>query len=46
MAVPVMPGSEFDANWEHAAGRTCFERTIDPDLYPPREKVDKPIPAR
>lgn len=20
-------------NWEHEAGRTCFERTIDPDLY-------------
>lgn len=24
-------------NWRHAAGRQCFERTIDPDLYPPRE---------
>ncbi|MEK7176549.1 MAG: DUF5671 domain-containing protein [Patescibacteria group bacterium] len=22
-------------NWEHAAGRHCFERTIDPDKYPP-----------
>lgn len=21
--------------WWHGAGRTCFERTIDPDLYPP-----------
>lgn len=21
--------------WEHGAGRTCFTRTIDPDLYPP-----------
>lgn len=21
--------------WEHAAGRTCFDRTIDPQLYPP-----------
>lgn len=21
-------------NWQHGIGRTCFERTIDPDLYP------------
>ena len=26
-------------NWEHEAGYVCFERTIDPDLYPPREKL-------
>lgn len=25
--------------WEHGLGEECFERTIDPDLYPPREKV-------
>jgi len=27
----------FDGNyfWQHGAGRTCFERTIDPNLYPP-----------
>ena len=34
---PVMPygvkGSE--SNWWHDAGRTCFSRTIDPQLYPP-----------
>lgn len=23
-------------NWNHEAGYTCFERTIDPDLYPVR----------
>ncbi|MEK7464456.1 MAG: hypothetical protein AAB617_01620 [Patescibacteria group bacterium] len=23
-------------NWEHGVGFTCFERTIDKDLYPPR----------
>lgn len=23
-------------NWEHEAGTHCFERTIDPELYPPR----------
>jgi hypothetical protein len=22
-------------NWEHAAGRTCFTRSIDPDFFPP-----------
>ncbi|MDO8424146.1 MAG: DUF5671 domain-containing protein [bacterium] len=22
-------------NWQHPAGRHCFERTIDPQLYPP-----------
>ncbi len=25
-------------NWQHEAGRTCFERTIDPDRYPPFQK--------
>lgn len=24
--------------WEHGVGRTCFERTIDPELYPPYPK--------
>lgn len=23
----------FQQNWSHEEGRTCFERTIDPDLY-------------
>jgi hypothetical protein len=25
-------------NWVHTAGQTCFERTIDPDMYPPFTK--------
>ncbi|MDO8492603.1 MAG: DUF5671 domain-containing protein [bacterium] len=25
-------------NWQHGVGRTCFERTIDPQLYPPFQK--------
>lgn len=25
-------------NWQHGEGRHCFERTIDPQLYPPTEK--------
>ena len=27
-----MPGG-FGENWEHASGRVCFSRTIDPELY-------------
>lgn len=25
-------------NWKHGPGTVCFDRTIDPDLYPVREK--------
>jgi len=28
-----------DDNWDHEAGRQCFKRTIDPERYPPYEKV-------
>lgn len=24
-------------NWQHGEGRVCFERTIDPDIYRPKE---------
>ena len=27
-----------DYNWQHDQGRACFNRTIDPDLYPPLKK--------
>ncbi len=30
-------GAEQD-NWVHKAGRVCFDRTIDPELYPVRQK--------
>jgi hypothetical protein len=30
-------GPELE-NWKHEAGEHCFDRTIDPDLYPVREK--------
>ncbi len=30
----------YDQNWDHEAGRECFERNIDPELYP----KDKPRP--
>ena len=28
-------------NWDHQAGRVCFERTIDKQLYPPLNKTIK-----
>ena len=28
-------GVPVNENWEHGKGKTCFDRTIDPDLYPP-----------
>jgi hypothetical protein len=28
-------GASKTDNWQHGAGRACFERTIDPQLYPP-----------
>jgi len=28
----------FGTSWDHGAGRTCFDRTIDPKLYPPQTK--------
>lgn len=27
-----------DVNWAHGVGETCFERTIDPDKFPPLNK--------
>ncbi|MDP3963703.1 MAG: DUF5671 domain-containing protein [bacterium] len=33
---PVGPfGEQMGEAWEHGAGEKCFERTIDPQLYPP-----------
>ena len=29
----------YNQNWDHAAGRVCFERTIDKQLYPPFTKT-------
>jgi len=33
------PGLKGASNWQHEAGRTCFERTIDPEFYPVRPKI-------
>ncbi len=34
-------GDPYSQNWSHEAGRACFERSIDPELY----KINKPIPV-
>ena len=34
---PVPYERAVSENWEHGAGSFCFERTIDPELYPPIE---------
>ncbi len=32
------PGGGTNESWDHKEGRTCFERTIDPEIYPPYDK--------
>ncbi|MDP3052972.1 MAG: DUF5671 domain-containing protein [bacterium] len=37
-AAPTKPvGGGYSQNWDHIAGRVCFERKIDPQLYPPQK---------
>lgn len=31
-------GNGLDENWQHGVGKTCFDRTIDPELYPSLKK--------
>ncbi len=33
------PVKDYMQNWQHEAGRVCFERTIDKQLYPPTSKT-------
>ena len=33
--------NEISQNWSHVAGRVCFERTIDKQLYPPLNTMTK-----
>lgn len=40
---PVIDGSVGE-NWEHGAGRVCFSRTIDPELYKPQKFAPQPVP--
>jgi len=39
ITAPYYPGSTASDKWDHASGHVCFERTIDPDLYPPLTKA-------
>jgi len=32
------PNGGVNESWNHETGRTCFERTIDKDIYPPFQK--------
>lgn len=41
--VPVptgIPGKGISDNWQHTAGSQCFDRTIDPERYPPYSKTN------
>jgi len=31
-------GKPLQDSWQHAAGEVCFDRTIDPERYPPYPK--------
>lgn len=37
------PGGGMNESWDHEAGRTCFLRTIDEDLYPPFSVSEKAV---
>jgi hypothetical protein len=32
-------GKPIQDNWQHGAGQQCFDRTIDPQRYPPFQKT-------
>ncbi len=37
------PGGVGNDSWTHEVGRTCFARTIDPEIYPPFDNLPKPL---
>jgi hypothetical protein len=39
-----VPGSPLSWNWNHGVGHTCFDRTIDPDFFPPAKLPKKLLP--
>ncbi len=39
----IYPGVATNESWDHKIGRTCYERTIDKDIYPP---YPKPVEAK
>ena len=38
-------GLDRNDNWNHGAGKVCFERNIDPELYKPISKQIPPVPT-
>ncbi len=42
--VAVSPYGNVQDNWQHGAGRVCFERSIDPAFYPPVTNTVKSVP--
>lgn len=42
-SVSAYPAGVYNENWNHEAGRQCFERTIDPVLYP---KISTEVPVK
>ncbi len=43
LSYPASGYNSKNENWQHSAGRVCFDRTIDPQLYPPATAVVKPL---
>ena len=41
VSYPYPGGGGTNESWDHKIGRTCFERTIDKDIYPPYSKSIK-----
>ncbi|MFZ2832187.1 MAG: DUF5671 domain-containing protein [Minisyncoccia bacterium] len=37
--------NSINDNWQHAEGRVCYDRTIDPELYLPVLPTAVPVPA-
>ena len=45
-ATPDYPYKDaMSENWQHGVGKVCFDRTIDPELYPPLDKTVSVVPA-
>lgn len=43
-SMPIRAYGPIEGNWVHGAGEHCFDRSIDPERYPPFEKKPLPIP--
>jgi len=39
ISAPAYPRYGIEENWNHSAGRVCFERNIDPDIYKPKNVI-------